>query len=251
MSEKGFEEIWEEFNSIEIEESLHYSNVSLISNLINISPKDKKEDMQKESALGWLIHIISNWLDHSKLDPKKVNDEIEIFLSKHRQDLEYYKKRLVESKTILLKWHYTLACYFIEKGTYLTSTIKLILKSAQMALDVKNYFNGVQLLYLAYNLNKIFNVKLDNEINNVALIFVEKTKETPRYLIEPIEILSKLNIISSDEYSKLVELTEDFLKLEEIKDVHIITNGMLLNKKLVDDLDQVQKNTKKKRDSRK
>ena len=48
MSEEEFDEIWNEFNSVEVEQLLHYSNVSMISNLINISPKDKKED-QKEN----------------------------------------------------------------------------------------------------------------------------------------------------------------------------------------------------------
>jgi hypothetical protein len=40
MPNSEFEELWEEFNNIEVEESLHYSNISILSRLMQIASED-------------------------------------------------------------------------------------------------------------------------------------------------------------------------------------------------------------------
>ena len=112
MSKDEFNSLWTEFNNLEVEDLLHYSSVGILTKLIHIASEEKKGDLQKEIDLGWLIHIISNWLEHFEPDFTKANEEINKFVYGHKNDLEYYKTRLKEAKTTLLKWHYSLACFF-------------------------------------------------------------------------------------------------------------------------------------------
>jgi len=227
MSNDEYNTLWDEFNNLEVEDLLHYSTVGILSKLLHIAPEEKKEDLQKELDLGWLIHIASNWIEHFEPDFTKVKEEINIFVCKDKTDLDYYKTRLKQAKTTLLKWHYTLACYFLEKGEYLLDALKLILQSAKLALDAKSYLNCVQLLVTVYHLNKMFGVKFDKEINESAILFFENLIIKPRYLIEPSEVIGRLGIVKGKELEKFIDiLVSKAMEVEE-KNFHIFES--LLN----------------------
>lgn len=206
MSKHEFDELWDEFNTLETEDLLHYSNIGILSRLSQISTEDKKDVIEKELDLGWTIHIISNWLEHFEPDFNKAKEVIEKFTNMHKNDLDYYQTRLNETKTTLLKWHYSLACYFLIKHDYLLDAIKLIIKSSKLALTSQNYLNCVQLLVMAYHLNIIYGLKLDNEINREALDILEKLKENPRYLIEPSELIARIGIVKEKTLSEIINL---------------------------------------------
>lgn len=206
MPTDEFDSLWKEFNSLEVEDLLHYTNVSILSKLIHIAPEDKKNNLEKELELGWLIHIFSNWLDHFDSDFDKASNEITNFTTKHKNDLNYYQTRLKESKTTLLKWHYSIACYFLDRGSYLSDTLNLILKSAKISLESKQYLNCVELLVLVYNLNKIYNTKFDEKINQNTSQFIEELKNHPRYLIEPSEVIARIGLVGGQELTDLVDL---------------------------------------------
>lgn len=221
MPSDDFDTLWKEFNNVEVEDLLHYSTVSILSKLLQIAPEEKKEDLQKELGLGWTIHIATNWIEHLKPDFTKVKEEINIFVCKHQNDLDYYKTRLKETKTTLLKWHYSLACYFLEKGGYLLDALKLILQSAKLSLDAKSYLNCVHLLVTAYQLNKIYGVKFDNEINEAAIKFFDNLIVKPRFLIEPSEIIGKLGIVKGKDLEKFIDVLVSKAKEAEEKNFHI------------------------------
>lgn len=206
MSNDEFDTLWNEFNNLEVEDLLHYSSVGILTKLIQIASEEKKEDLQKELGLGWMIHVTSNWLEHFEPDFAKANEEINNFIDKHKNDLDYYKTRLKEANTTLLKWHYSLACYFLDRGNYLLDTLKLILESAKLALDAKNYLNCVHLLVTVYHLNKIYGVKFDKEINQNAIKFFENLKNQPRFLIEPSEVIAHLGLVKGQELENFIDI---------------------------------------------
>jgi len=206
MSNDEFNTLWEQFNSLEVEDLLHYSTISILSKLLQIVPVEKKEDLQKELGLGWTIQIASNWLQHFEPNFAKVKEEINIFVDKHKNDLEFYKARLKQAKTTLLKWHYSLACYFLERGDYLLEALKLILQSAKLALYAKSYLNCVLLLVTVYHLNKIYGLKFEKEINESAIQFFENLKNQPRFLIEPSEVIGRLGIVKGKELANFIDI---------------------------------------------
>ncbi|MDH3502517.1 MAG: DUF4209 domain-containing protein [Nitrosopumilus sp.] len=207
MSEnKDPKELWNEFNTIEVEELLNYTTASLINEAYRLSSENEKENLQKETDLAWTIHIMGNWLEHFEPDLKQINEAIDNFVAKHSENLSYYKTRLEEVKTVLLKWHYAIGCYLLEKGTHLIVATKLILKSAEKSLDKENFLNSIKLLVTAYNLNKIYKLNLSNDINAASLNLIKKLKDKPRYLIEPSEVIAKLQIVNKEDLSKLIKL---------------------------------------------
>jgi len=86
MSNDEFDTLWNEFNNLEVEDLLHYSSVGILTKLIQIASEEKKEDLQKELGLGWMIHVASNWLEHFEPDFAKANEEINNFIDKHKND---------------------------------------------------------------------------------------------------------------------------------------------------------------------
>lgn len=221
MSEnKDPKELWNEFNTIEVEELLNYTTVSLINEVYRLSSENEKESLQKETDLAWTIYIMGNWLEHFEPDLKQINEAIDNFVAKHSENISYYKTRLEEAKTILLKWHYAIGCYLLEKGTHLIVATKLILYSVEKSLDKENFLNSIKTLVTAYNLNKSYKLNLNNDINAASLNLIKKLKEKPRYLIEPSEVIAKLQIVNKEELSKLIKLL--ISKTEQEERNHIV-----------------------------
>lgn len=219
MVNTEIEKLWNQFNELEIEELLHYSRIDILNRILKICPDEAKTDYKKEVDFAWTIQIIGHWLDRFNPDMRIVKQTINEFVDAHKSDFEYFRKRLDEAKTDLLKWHYCLACYFLKRGEHIKDAIKYILANAENSRKENELLNCVSLLVFSYNLNKIFGVGLENIINDYALKIINEFDDNPRYFLEPIEVIVKLNIIDSTQIKSLIELL--LKKSESIEDQHI------------------------------
>lgn len=213
--------LWEQFNSLEVESMLHYTGVEILTKIMRVCQESEKHQYQREIDLAWTIHVVGMHLEHFRPDMKLVNQAISKFSEKHQCDAEYYQTRLNTARTSLLKWHYALACYFLLKGEYLKNAIDHILRNSESARKESEYLNYVELLVLSYSLNKIYGLGLDEKIKNAALDAIEKVKDEPRYLQEPVEILVRLKMFKDGELNNLIELLQrksDESTVEHIKE---------------------------------
>lgn len=207
---KEIDELWKEFNNLETEEIFHYSRDSLISKIDQLTTNiEEKKKIQRERNLTWLVHMISHEITNFDTKQEKIQEAILQFRLRSGNNLEFYKKRLEKSHTFLLKSHYSLACFILEKGIHMQNVFNFTLERVNYELThtSKNHFlNSCNLLVMAFNLNNIYNLKQEIKLNDIVLRSINTLKSQPRYLLEPIEILERLGLIKDKKLNDIINL---------------------------------------------
>jgi len=213
------EELWRDFTNLKTEHLVNYDRHALMRKIGNLNTSvEENKITEKELALTWLMHAITQKFENFELDKSEIDNEIEQFRLRAGNCLEYYKKRLEGVDTPLLISHYSLGCFLLGDRAKIKDVFANTLEYSAVQLQSSDEFslmNGIRLLVIAFNLNKMYNLKEEENLYETALKAVEIVKVDPRYLIETFEIIKQIGINDEEKLDKLIDL--GICSVEKIK----------------------------------
>ena len=179
--------------------------------LDGIEPDDPRlKQYRKEYDIQEYACLIQYWLTNLDFD----NGQFRAVVKEPPViDLDYCKSRYAEDTSILLKWHYCIALFFAEGGSWLKKAIPLILQSTGKTSDKSD---AVFYLVLAFNLNRLYNCGLEGDVKETALSFVDEQNNP--------HLHSCVRIISALEKSEEVRIrVRDIAVAQAEKQADLIT----------------------------
>ena len=168
MTQENLEKtkLWKEFNHLKTEESACKSRHFLLNHIRQFpSTIEEKKIIEKEFDLATLWQNICWKLFefYDKKDKKefrvKIDKDIEQFRLRSGNRLDFYKKRLAESKTDLLIAHYSLACFVLEGKTHMEKVFTQTIEQSVFEFEHSskyNFINTNHLLVMAFNINNLY-----------------------------------------------------------------------------------------------
>lgn len=193
-----FDQLWREFDESETDEP-SFSKMSLLDKLLLLPLEGgKKEKIELEQKTVYLIFALRWILSRTEeVKIEKINSYLQLYFPIWTgTEISYFTSRLQETKSYQNKWRYAFLCFLLtRKPHYIRDTINHLLDCSKIHLELKELLPCVDLLVMAFNINRLYNLNLDNEINKISLEIIFRLEDTEyeRYLIEPIEVFSLLN----------------------------------------------------------
>ena len=197
-------DLWNQYNIDEDIDPLHV----IMKLYIDASVNDpRKNQYKKEYNIQIQAEQIKSMLHSLNFDYKQYNDYINNFPS---FDVEYCKLRFNETTSNLLKWHYGIMLYVVERGIWLKNAIPLMLDSAK---NQNNELRSISYLVTAFNLNKLYDCKQEIAIKETALYFIRNRQDNMHIYncVVMVSVLEKSSRVKS-------EILEIVLKLSEQMD---------------------------------
>lgn len=194
------EQLWQEFDEAEIDK-LRLEKMNLCHEMIKLADSDKKEKIVLELNLIWLFHGLHHIFQNVRdVDNNALSSQIELFVRGcNNKALTYYERRKDETRSLLNRSRYDLACWWLSQKkdvALLEDAISSAIRCIINNLGKREPIDTIDLLALAFNIARIFNIKKYNiQINEVAIkvFFGFVNTEHARWMIEPIEIFTSLN----------------------------------------------------------
>ena len=175
-------DIWVQYNTQEDIEPIRVS-----SDLLVKAPQDdlKHEQYKKEWTIQQCAHSVQQYLCSLEFDNtgfQKLAANFPDF------DLDYCKSRCTEEISTLLRWNYYIVLYFKEKGDWLKKAITLMIESSKLQT---NELFAIFYLVMAFNLNKLYGCKQEDDIKEAAIWFV-RNRQDNKFIYRCVPIVAVL-----------------------------------------------------------
>ena len=256
MTQENLEKtkLWKEFNHLKTEESACKSRHFLLNHIRQFpSTIEEKKIIEKEFDLATLWQNICWKLFefYDKKDKKefrvKIDKDIEQFRLRSGNRLDFYKKRLAESKTDLLIAHYSLACFVLEGKTHMEKVFTQTIEQSVFEFEHSskyNFINTNHLLVMAFNINNLYGLKQEDILNKTVLEFLKNMNFDAAVLMEScLEIVSKLSIINDTERDEIIKFGIE--NYDNLKHLHMKKRVLLKIIDLCNSNEEKHKQTKK------
>lgn len=193
---KEFNKLWKEFDENEIDRHT-CSKMTILNKLLPLAG-EKKENIESESNTVYLIFALHQILSYVKeIKIEEINRYVQqFFQTRNAKEIPYLTLRLQETKSHQNKWRYALICFLLtKKPHYASEMINNLLECSRIHLKQNDSLSCIQLLVIAFNMNKLYRLKFDDKISKSSLqtCFELENTEQERYLIEPTEVFCLLN----------------------------------------------------------
>ena len=153
---------------------------------VKMPPDDPRhEQYEKEWIIQQCAHTIQQHLRRLEFN----NEQFQEFVANFPDfDVDYCKQRCKGKISTLLRWNYYVALYFKEKGNWLKDAIGLMLESSKLQ---KDELFAVFYLVMAFNLNKLYGCKQENNVKETAIWFV-RNRQNDKFIYRCVSIISYL-----------------------------------------------------------
>ena len=174
--------LWTQYNTQENIEPIWTARELVVKTPTN---DPQHEQYEKEWIIQQCAHTVQQYLCHLKFD----NERFQEFVANFPDfDADYCKQRCNEQISILLRWNYYVVLYFKEKGDWLKAAIKLMLESSKLQ---KDELFAVFYLVMAFNLNKLYGCKQENNVKKTSIWFVQN-RQNNKFIYHCVSIISHL-----------------------------------------------------------
>ncbi len=177
--------------------------MTLLNKLLPLAG-EKKEKIELELKVVNLVFALRWVLPRTEgVKIEEINRCVQqYFPTRNDKEIAYFTSRLQETKSHQNRWRYALICFLLtRKPQYFPDAINNLLECSNIHLKQKEIQSCVYLLVVAFNINKLYNLKYDDDISKAALhiCFDLENTEYERWLIEPTEVFCLLNNKSEKE----------------------------------------------------
>lgn len=192
-----FDKLWKEFDESETDKH-HCGKMNLIGRLLPLVEGDKKEKIELELKVVYLIFALRWILSHiQEIKVAEIDSYLkQYFPSATDKQIDYFNSRFKETKATQNKWRYAFVCFLLKRRPeFAKNTIMYLLESTKIHFKDNELLDAVHFLVNAFNINKLFNLNFGEEISKTCLkvIFDLENTGNERYMIEPLEIFCLIN----------------------------------------------------------